>query len=55
METDDRIEKAKLHNEARELVQGELERIEENTAADVASARALHAIALTLYAREFLK
>ena len=55
METDDRVALDKRRGEARELVQKELEQIYENTEADVTSARALHAIALTLYAREFLK
>jgi hypothetical protein len=55
METDDRIEKAKLHNEARELVQRELQMITDDSNDSYAQAKALHAIALTLYAREFLK
>jgi len=55
METDDRIEKALLHNEARELVQTTLEKIDDGSDTSTLSAHALHAIALTLYAREFLK
>ncbi len=55
METDDRIEKAKLHNEARELVQARLSAITEDSPLEEARTLALRAIALTLYAHEFLR